>query len=652
MNEESAPSDRREDIHPLAAAIALGGSETLDPRAAAYLERQSRLAELQIEELEQDLKLRHWSLRFRNVSAVMKVAFEMAIAFIFLAIAAGIAVALWTAARDDSLVIESFSVPPDLAARGLTGQAVAAAIEDKLSQLQQETESARPADTYAHSWGNDIKVQIPDAGISLGEAYRLLTNLLGHQTYISGEVYRAESGIVIATHAGADGSAAISGKEQDLDALLQRAAEAIYARTQPYRYAIYADSHGRPVEAKAVVEKLSVDGPTPEERAWAFIGLSNIEPTLEADADDDRRALAILPDFAIGWLDLAADINGPLGRDEAALAEIRRALELLEHGGRQLTHRMQAISIPVLHAVIDTSKGDFSSALEESRTAAALPDWEGWAEGARGAAVTALANARDLSGAKRAFATLPEAAGNFAANARAGILLQIAWQARDLKAFRGAQKIFDDTLSKLREKYFRGAYSSLLYDIPAALDRTSNSPELADLLAGAGDFRHAHAAIDGTPLDCVLCLRMRGRIEAAEKRWSAAAWWFADAVAHAPDLPMAYTDWGMMLLHKADYEAAIAKFAVAHEKGPHFADPLELWGEALMQKNRSDRALAKFAEANKYAPNWGRLHLEWGRALLYSGNRGAAKKQFAIASQLDLSAADAAVLSRWRAKHA
>jgi tetratricopeptide (TPR) repeat protein len=106
-----------------------------------------------------------------------------------------------------------------------------------------------------------------------------------------------------------------------------------------------------------------------------------------------------------------------------------------------------------------------------------------------------------------------------------------------------------------------------------------------------------------------------------------------------------------MLLAKGDFNGAIAKFATAHEKGPHFADPLEMWGEALMQKNRSDLALVKFEEANKYAPNWGRLHLEWGRALFYMGEMNEAKMQFALAAQLALSEADRAALTSWKSRH-
>jgi tetratricopeptide (TPR) repeat protein len=76
-----------------------------------------------------------------------------------------------------------------------------------------------------------------------------------------------------------------------------------------------------------------------------------------------------------------------------------------------------------------------------------------------------------------------------------------------------------------------------------------------------------------------------------------------------------------------------------------------MWGEALMLKNRSDLALAKFRETNAYAPNWGRLHLEWGEALFYVGKNDEARKQFAIATHLDLSAADRADLRKWESRH-
>jgi tetratricopeptide (TPR) repeat protein len=111
-------------------------------------------------------------------------------------------------------------------------------------------------------------------------------------------------------------------------------------------------------------------------------------------------------------------------------------------------------------------------------------------------------------------------------------------------------------------------------------------------------------------------------------------------------MPFAFADWGRMYLEKGDTDAAIAEFKEANDRGPHFADPLEMWGEALVLQNQSGLAAKKFEEADKYAPRWGRLHLKWGEALLYAGKTGEAKKQFAMAAGLDLTPAEHADLHR------
>ncbi len=171
-------------------------------------------------------------------------------------------------------------------------------------------------------------------------------------------------------------------------------------------------------------------------------------------------------------------------------------------------------------------------------------------------------------------------------------------------------------------------------------------PYAARAIAESGDPKAAHALIDRTPPDCYSCLRNRADIDAVEKKWRGADYWFARAVQAAPSIPVGYYDWGRVLLAKGDLDGAIAKFEAAHKKGPRFADPLEMWGEALIAKSRSDLALAKFEEANKYAPNWGRQHLKWGEALWWSGKRDDAKKQFAIASELDLTPVEKSELAR------
>src|SRR5665213_1289850 len=89
-------------------AIALGAEGKLDPRAAAYLEEQTRLARLQANDLLREGKLRHWSLIVHHIGDVLKLTFEMTVASVALVIVVAIGSAFWSATHDNGLVIEAF----------------------------------------------------------------------------------------------------------------------------------------------------------------------------------------------------------------------------------------------------------------------------------------------------------------------------------------------------------------------------------------------------------------------------------------------------------------------------------------------------------------------------------------------------------------
>lgn len=76
------------------------------------------------------------------------------------------------------------------------------------------------------------------------------------------------------------------------------------------------------------------------------------------------------------------------------------------------------------------------------------------------------------------------------------------------------------------------------------------------------------------------------------------------AVRQAPDLRMAYYDWGQALLARGDLACAAREFELAHAKGPHFADALKGWGDALARQGHRTQALTEYDEALKYAPSW------------------------------------------------
>ncbi|HEX2591009.1 MAG TPA: hypothetical protein VHL34_05915 [Rhizomicrobium sp.] len=623
-------------------AIALGANGTLDPRAAVYLERQSRLTELQIADLEREDKLRHWSLRVKHISDVMKLTFELAGAFIVLLLVCLISIALWKAAHDHSLVIEAFSVPPDMIARGLTGEAVAAQVQDKLAALQDQTQTGRPADSYTANWGDDVKVQIPDTGMSIGEFYRLLVSWFGHESRITGEVYRTSQGLAMAVRTtGAPGNI-VRGNETDMDGLVEKAAEAIYARTQPYRYANYLLSRygeSRRRDVLAIFEQLAQTG-SPLDRVWSYMGLSTYaEVTDPAHAVQiNAKAIPLAPDFALTYQNIFAE-EVTAGHEEAGLANVRKVVELLSAGNAGMTERARNISVVSDSANLAELQGDYLTAKSEQLKAGAMPDY------ALVAPISQLRAALDmglLHENKRAhdyFARLPQPSDYFTQtqvdieNIRivAGFedWAQVLFWRDRLETLLGPEVQPPYTKVYVRETMLRGVW-----------------PYAARALAHTGKPANAEALIARTPLDCIVCLRARAEIAAMRRDWPAAKKWLALASKQALSIPTIDNDWGQMLLATGDLGGAIAKFSSAHKKGPHFADPLEGWGEALMAQNRSDLALAKFSEAAQYAPNWGRLHLKWAEALHYAGRQAEAEKQFSVAQKLFLTQPEKAELTK------
>ena len=209
-------------VDPAAVALALGGASR--EKADAFLDeqralavRQRHLTDLQAQELTHELGLRHWSLWVRHASGLLKLALELSAGLLLLFAVTAIGVMVWNAKHSDGLVIESFSVPPDLASRGLNGEVLASQMLDRLTDMQNATSGSRAAQSYANNWGGDLKVEIPETGVSIGEAYRFLKSWLGHETHISGEVWRTESGIAITARITGGSASTVTGSPADLD---------------------------------------------------------------------------------------------------------------------------------------------------------------------------------------------------------------------------------------------------------------------------------------------------------------------------------------------------------------------------------------------------------------------------------------------------
>jgi tetratricopeptide (TPR) repeat protein len=619
---------------PVAVALALGGAGR--DRADSFLKKQEALIEDQRLHLHEQLKQLHIGIWEKWLGVLLRVA----TACVGFAVAAGLALMVWDAAHSKGLLIEPFSVPPDMAARGLTGQVVAAQLLDRLAVMS-SSESSRSTQSYANNWGDDIKVEIPETGVSISELERFLRGWLGHDTRISGEVYRTATGIAVTTRAGANG-ATFAGADGDLDALVQKGAEHVFESTQPYRYANYLDRNYNPVglpdrvaRATAIYKKL-IAGDDPFERAWAWNGLGTIAFRYHKDdreaIADYSNAIASSPDFTIAWF-ARAFREVELSHDENTLAGFRTAGRLLH---RDSIPDLNPNYIPYARLSADTFihyyVGDFAGVFPIARTAAELNDdfsvlarssFQNWA-------LESLGRLHDAQGVQSYLRHL----GPGAAVTDPFSLVPLHAQMQDWQGVRALE-------SAARRDAF--AYSR---GIRSAGNFGLLRPYLALARAHLGDFAGAEALIAPAAGDNDDAVRARAQIAEMEGNHARADWWFARSERQTPSIPFTDTLWGAALLGRGQPDAAIEKFTLANRKGPHFADPLEDWGEALMAKNQSHLALAKFEEANKYAPNWSRLHLKWGEALGYAGKPQDAKAQFARAATLGLTPSEKSELAR------
>jgi tetratricopeptide (TPR) repeat protein len=559
----------------------------------------------------------------------------------------GLGALLWGAARSSSLVIEPFGVPPALAERGLTGKVVSARLLDRLAELQRQTESMRGEKSYANNWQDDIKLDIPQTGVSLGEAWRTLKGWLGEETRIGGEVVQTSAGLSITTRAGSLSGAPVEGPEAEMSRLIEAAAASVYKVTQPYRYAI-----SRPAGAEAEREQvlLELSGhPSEVERKWALSGLS----VSAREAGDYRRAramalraLAIDPELlpALGNLGLA---ERGLAHDEAMLAAFRKQDGLWRRGtpeGYDL--RVAALNRANANAMAAERLGDAAAMLAHGRLVEA--------QGASTFSSRTVSLKAGAAALRHEFAAASRHAAGFEAAIDPEDLVVGATLTARIAMLRAVENGDRAAARVAAAKYLGGADGSFLRWISP--DRTAEAmarlvrPEIAIALARLGLAQEARALAAKLPADCYECLRARGWAAAAGGERAGAERWFHEAVRQGPSIPMAYADLGELSLRAGDAAGASTRFAEAHEKGPGWGDPLKLWGDALSRQGKAEEALRKYEAAAQRAQRWGALHIEWGKALWRSGEREEARAKFRSAAGMDLSVSDRARLRRiWAA---
>ena len=580
-----------------AAVMAAGDDPTLSAEAAAYFRKQARLVEIQTEHLHEQRAVSLSHLKLRRLHEAFKVGTQVFFILVATALGLGALVMLSDAVTSRSVIVEPFDAPPALAASGFSGKVVAGDLLDELTRLQAATHSTAAKRHLDNDWTGDIKVEVPETGISISEIGRLLHKRFGHDLHIGGDLVQTPDGGLALTVRG-DGvlPKTFTGGAGDLGKLTTQAAEYVYGESQPGLFAVYLTDVNRNDEAIAFAKSHLAQAKLADQpyllNYWANAISAKGGPQAMAQALPlYREAVRIQPDFWSGYANMMFGLNG-LGEEEGAVQAGRRMLKAA--GGRPgkapearyANYDQSIFDVPAYRA----------EALADAKSASTLTT------SATGAAMLTVAQADALlhepDAARLRLATAVWDP-NFHVDAGQAAYDQalLAEEVGDLPA---AAKAWDD-------------YAAAYADPVVSTSNPSYMCWAAPTYQRTGQPAKADAALDA-PMKAVGigqfvdCYRFRGDVLDLRGDWTGAQAWYAKAVKLAPSIPSGYYSWGLALARHGDLAAAASRFAAANQAGPHWADPIKAWGDVLMRQGQAKAALAKYDLALKYAPLWKQLH--------------------------------------------
>jgi tetratricopeptide (TPR) repeat protein len=571
----------------------------IDPEIAAktsaFLEQQTQLVQMQASAFTEEQALRVSHLRsqsresaLRRIGHRIRIGTQLFTAFLIGAVGVGLVVMLYDAFHSKSVIVEPFDSPPSLAARGLTDKVVAGAVLDTLTQLQASTRSSSTTRNLSTAWTGDIKVEVPETGVSIGDIDRMLKARFGHDVHISGDLVQTGTGGLALTVRG-DGvlPKTFEGGPGDLDKLTTQAAEYIYGQAEPSLYATYLSNKGRSAEAIAF-SKAAFATTKPSDRpyllnSWA-VAIQNVGGDSQEPLALFKEARTLKPDFWVAYNNI---MNTELlyGDEEAAWREGQALLQIA--GGRP------GRAPEVLYENLDLLTWNL-----QAWRAATLADEAAHAGAGTGVSAEAPAVAdiaarlHDPTDAELQLQTA-EADPN---DPSIGAVTHFVHG-------RLAAEAGDAQTAAVEMEAFGAAFANPIV--------SSNYPGYncwiapAEEAAGHPDKADAALKVGGHFVDCY---RFRGDILDHRGDWTGARQAYAQSVAMAPDLPAGDYSWGLALARHGDLDGAVVKFAAANLHGPHWADPLKAWGDVLARQGRWSEALVKYDAALKYAPAWSQLH--------------------------------------------
>ncbi len=237
----------------LVAAVA-ANTEKQDPEVVAETvalfreQRELLKAQRMTVESEHEIFEREWGPRLFGMR--LRVAFQLFVALVASVFGLGGAMIIRDALTSHRVIVDPFHAPPPLEERGIDGAVVASGLLDELSRLQDATRSTVQKLDQASGWSSEVKLEVPETGISLGEISRLLKERYGHDVHIEGDLIETSGGgLALTVRGNGVPASTFEGSATELRKLITLAAEYVYAKSQPARFAYYLQNSGRNEEA-------------------------------------------------------------------------------------------------------------------------------------------------------------------------------------------------------------------------------------------------------------------------------------------------------------------------------------------------------------------------------------------------------------------
>lgn len=555
-----------------------------DSSARVLLAKQARLVEADIEHRGLQIKSERVSLTLRRLTVLVGVG-----------IAAVVLYAAYGAWQSRGVVVDSFDAPPAFAQRGLSGNVVAANIQDSIAAIQSNVRTTAKRRAIDNAWTGDIAVQVPQTGVSIGELQRILRRALGRETYITGSLVQDDGETATLTIRGTGiAPKAFSGPTATLPALVTAAGEYVYGAYEPRLFAIYLFQKRRFADGEAFITSAfsrADDSVRPE--LLVYWGLMLNQQQRHAEAVVKLR-LGVTQDSTLwrGWNSLVSNTRRVSG-DEASWKV-----------GLELTAAAEA-------APADNKP----SALGWYNFQSLTQDWSGQIEN--------LEEDAKKTGGGGSFGMLS-----------ATLLADAELRRHD---WAGARRYVDmadpkdEALPPMR--LFARGYE--------AIDRKRPDLALAPLeafyemwltnraVSFQYDYGHCHVALArglaGLPMSRVnevfdsgeqstVCNTLRGDVAEARGSPAEADAAYRRAIRRAPSLPFGYQRWGLTLLARGDLVRAEAMLKRAAIQAPRWADPKKALGDLRARQGRWADAVAYYRAAVPFAPRWASLRVALVRA--------------------------------------